>query len=111
MKQDTIDRDGATIKRQLDFPKGVYQAAERLMNAENDRLGLVGRGQKKAMKDILPELVEDGIKYRNGAIYTPADKQKEFSKNDKWVKLRAKAEIAIEDLRKYEEKLLSDGQD
>lgn len=101
------EKEGETILRQVDYPVKTYGAVEDLVTAENKRLQHFSRKSRMHIKDILPILTAEGLKFRKGMIYTPEDKVVEFAKDEKWVKLRAKAEMAIDDFMKYQNDLLA----
>jgi len=110
MKTPTLERiqkekKEGTVFRQIHFPSTVYQSANELMDEENKRLGLSTRNEKIHMKDFLHQLTADGVRFRRGEVYTPDDLKRQFSKNPEWVKLKAKAETAIEELFELQKKL------
>lgn len=96
----------STIKRQIDFPAKAYSEASTIMDEDNNRTKKYSRSEKIHMKQMIPILLEDGIKYRRGEIYTPDDMKKDLNKDDKWVSLRAKAELAVENLMDYQKNLI-----
>lgn len=103
MNQPTLERINkekkeGTVLRQIKFPSLIYKDASEIMEAENNRLGLVTRREKIHSDKMLYLLVADGIKFRRGEVYTPEDLLKTFAKDSRWVKLKAKAEAAIEEL-------------
>ncbi len=102
LKSDTIEKEGKTIKRQLEFNPNFYQAADDMLTDENKALGLFKRSNKKHLKDFLPELLEDGIKFRTGKVFTPKNLIGKLVRDPEWIALKAAAETAIENLRKFE---------
>lgn len=98
--------EGEVVKRQLDIPKVTYTSADSLMENENKRLGFVTRSEKYFLNEFLVMLIADGISHRERKIYVPEDRQQALEKNEKWCKLKAAADSAVEKLRSLEEKLL-----
>lgn len=95
------------IQRQISFNEKLYGQVTDEVDAENKRLNLVLRKEKIHIQDMVPVLVKNGLQFRKGEIYTPEDKAFSLSKDDKWVKLRAKAETAVEEFFKYQSSILT----
>ncbi len=105
MKVDTIEKNSDVIKRQLEIDSTVYKEADKLLIEHNNQLGLISRNQKLFLKDFLPILIADGVKFRNGKVFTPDHFAGKFARDDKWIRLKMKAEEAIKILREYENKI------
>lgn len=103
MRSDTKERNDEFVTHQLKFNSDIMLAADDLLADENRILKLVSRKNKKFLKDILPELVGDGIKFRNGKVFTPEHLLNDLVRDDRWITLKAKAETAIEKMKLYEE--------
>lgn len=95
------------IQRQITFGEKLYGQITDEADAENKRLNHVLRKEKIHIQDMVPLLVKNGLQFRRGEIYTPEDQSFTLSKDDRWVKLRAKAETALEDFLAYQNKLLA----
>lgn len=95
------------IQRQVTFSGSQYSNITDQTESENKRLGNVLRKEKIHIQDMIPILVDDGLKFRNGEIYTPVDREADFTKDERWVSLRAKAEVALETFFSYQNKLLA----
>lgn len=93
-----------TVQRQITFDSNLYQKISDAADDENKRLGLSLRSEKIHIQDIIPALVADGLAARNGKIYTPNGKT--FLKDEKYLNLKAKAELAIENFLQYQAQLL-----
>lgn len=102
MKSNTIEKKGDFVLHQLKFKADVMMAANDILSDENRVHKLIFRKEKKFLKSFLPELVEDGIKFRNGKVFTPEHLLNDLVRDDKWIALKAKAESAIEKMRLYE---------
>jgi hypothetical protein len=108
MRTDVKEQNNTTINRQLQFPSDIYGQADDFATSENKRLKHFSGKEKLYIKDIIPILITFGLKFVKMELYTPADRVREFTKDEKWVKLRAKAELAVEDFKKYQDKLLEE---
>ena len=95
-----------TVQRQITFTEKLYSDVSKEADSENERLGKVLRKDKIHIQDIIPILVQDGLNSRKGQVFTPSDRQVQFSKDDKWLKLKAKAETALTELLQYQGELL-----
>lgn len=105
MKKDTELRDSEFVNRQLLFPRNVYVQAEKVLEALNKSKGLVLRSEKIHLKSFIPTLVEDGVKFRQGKIFTRDIPGRKLSADDKWLSLKAAAEVALDEFRAYEDSL------
>ena len=97
----------ATISLQLKFEEDQYGQVQVAATEENNRQGFTRRNEKIHQKDMIPILVGQGLQFRKGEIYTPADKLREFKKDEKFNKLIAKAQVAMEEFKEYQDKLLA----
>lgn len=86
---------------QLYFHNDLYADIEQAVTDENKRLGLVGKHDKLYKYNVIPLLVKQGIAFRNHEIYLPEEKRRELLKDEKFSKLYAKAQLAMEDIKSY----------
>jgi hypothetical protein len=93
-----------TIKRHIDFEGTLYAAINKATDLENNRRQLFSRNTKMHLQDMIPVLTGEGIKFREGKIYTPEDKFAELSEDETWISLRTKAELALEKFHEYQNK-------
>lgn len=105
MKADTIEKDGDVINRQLQIDSTVYKDADALLVELNRELGLISRNKKMFLKDFLPILIADGVKFRKGKVFTPYHLAGKFARDDKWIRLKTKAEESIKILKEHESKI------
>lgn len=101
------DKKVNTIKRIIDVESDVYNDINKFSTDENDRMGLVSRSEKIHFVQALHILVKHGINFRNHQVYLPEDKKGIFMKDEKFSKLLAKAQVAMDELKDYQEKLLA----
>ncbi len=95
------------ITRQIEFETTLYGNINQLTENENNRRKLFLRSNRIHIQDMIPSLVEEGLRYRKGEIFTPDDKEYVFSNDDQWLKLKAKAQIAMREFIEYQNLLMS----
>lgn len=98
-----------TAKLQIEFQGEQYKNIIAAATEENNRMGLVKRKEKIHTYQMVPVLIDQGLLFRKGHVYVPEDKRKLFMKNEKFSKLLAKAQLAMEDFKAYQDELLSGG--
>lgn len=95
------------VQLQLTFKAKQYQAISDAASDDNRRMELVSRKDKIHMYKAIEILVDQGLAFRQHKVYVPEDKKKLYMKDEKFSRLLAKAEIAMEEFKIYQDKLLS----
>ena len=99
-------KDPNLIKLQLEFEPKLYGKVIETATTDNSRMNLVKRDEKIHTYQMIHVLIQDGLNYRNHEIYAPDDMKKSFAKDEKYQRLLAKAQVALEEFKEYQNKLL-----